>query len=74
MAVTPKWILVSEGQLYDTASGTSVHLIVDEGAPSGAADPQASANKGSLYLRTDQTDDLSPLYLKIDHCCKPRPC
>jgi len=66
MAVTEKWILVSEGQLYDADSSTSVHVIVDEGAPSGAADPQASANKGTLYFRTDQTDDLSPLYVKID--------
>jgi len=66
MAVTEKWILVSEGQIYDAASSTSIHIIVDEGAPSGAADPQASANKGSMYFRTDQTDDLSPVYLKID--------
>ena len=66
MAVTEKWILVSEGQLYDADSSTSVHVIVDEGAPSGAADPQASANKGTLYFRTDQTDDLSPLYVKVD--------
>jgi len=66
MAVTPKWVLVSEGRLYDAASSTSVHIIADEGAPSGAADPQASANKGSLYFRTDQSDDLSSLYIKID--------
>jgi len=66
MAVTEKWILVSEGQLYDADSSTAVHVIVDEGAPSGAADPQASANKGTLYFRTDQTDDLSPLYVKVD--------
>lgn len=66
MAVTPKWVLVSEGRLYDAGSSTSVHVIVDEGAPDGAADPQASANKGSMYFRTDQTDDLSPVYLKID--------
>lgn len=66
MAVTEKWILVSEGQLYDADSSTSVHVIVDEGAPSGAADPQASANKGTLYFRTDASDDNSPLYVKVD--------
>ena len=66
MAVTEKWILVSEGQLYDADSSTSVHVIVDEGAPSGAADPQASANKGTLYFRTDASDDEPCLYVKVD--------
>jgi hypothetical protein len=66
MAVTEKWILVSEGQIYDADSSTSVHVICDEGAPSGAADPQASANKGSLYFRTDASDDEPCLYVKTD--------
>ena len=66
MAITPKWDLISEGRLYDADSSTSVHIIVDAGSPSGAADPQASANMGSLYFRTDQSDDKSPLYIKID--------
>lgn len=66
MAVTPKSILVSEIKLFDTDSSGAVYLIVDAGAPDGGADPQNSASKGSLYFRTDATDDTPCLYCKID--------
>lgn len=66
MAITPEWVLNSEGKFNDTASTNPVYLIVATGAPDGAADPQASATKGSIYFRPSQTDDLSPIYVKVD--------
>jgi hypothetical protein len=38
---------------------------VNTAAPDGAADPQASATKGSLYIRPGTTDDYSQLYMKV---------
>ena len=66
MAITPEWVLNSEGKFNDTSSANPVYLIVSTGAPDGAADPQASATKGTIYFRPSQTDDLSPVYVKID--------
>lgn len=45
---------------------TDVAIIWESGAPDGDAGDEAEAAKGSLYVRTDATDDESPLYLKVD--------
>lgn len=57
---------------YATIAGTlklgstNLAVIFGTGAPDGDASPQDDAVKGSLYLRTDATDDESPLYIKVD--------
>ena len=45
---------------------TNIAIIWQTGAPDGDAAPEQDALKGSLYIRTDATDDESPLFLKID--------
>lgn len=45
---------------------TNVAIIFGTGAPDGNDSPQSDALKGSLYIRTDATDDQSPLYIKVD--------
>ena len=44
----------------------SWRLLVGTGAPVGASYPFLQACKGSIYLRTGQTDDLSSMYFKVD--------
>lgn len=66
MAITPKHYWVSEIQVYDADSSDYIHIIADAGVPDGAADPQASAYQGSLYFRTDASDDEPCLYVKVD--------
>lgn len=45
---------------------TNVAIIWGSGAPDGDSSPQSDAVKGSLYIRTNATDDQSPLYIKVD--------
>lgn len=67
MAVNEKWMLESPGKLDEDTNTYYANIIIDEGAPDGDADPQASALKGSAYFRVNySTDDSSPLYLKVD--------
>jgi hypothetical protein len=47
-------------------SSSGVALLIGSGSPDGNTDPYNSAGKGSFYLRIDQTDDYSPLYVKVD--------
>lgn len=49
-------------QLGETALG----VITGAGEPDGNSDPQLLAVKGSLYVRTDATDDEPPLWVKVD--------
>jgi len=65
MAITPKWTMISEGCWQDSSSANPVYVIVNTAAPDGAADPEASATKGSLYFRPGTTDDYSQLYMKV---------
>lgn len=44
----------------------SLALMWGTGSPDGNTDPYKSAAKGTLFIRTDATDDHSPLYLKVD--------
>jgi hypothetical protein len=41
-------------------------ILCGAGTPDGDREPFLSANKGSLYLMTDGTDDASHLYQKVD--------
>ena len=41
-------------------------IIMGTGAADGDAAPFLSANKGSIYLRADTTDDYCPMALKMD--------
>lgn len=41
-------------------------ILVGSGAADGDASPFLESNKGTLYLRTDNTDDAGALYLKVD--------
>ena len=66
MAVSPEWTFNSPGQFNDTSGSNPVTYITSTGAPDGAADPMDSAAKGSVYHRASQTDDNSPLYVKVD--------
>jgi len=65
MAITPKWTLVSDGCWQDSSSANPVYFIVNIEAPDGASDPQASATKGSIYVRPGTTDDYSQWYMKV---------
>jgi len=68
MALNEKSTLTQPIEINATA-GTSSDIAILEGtgAPDGNSDPQSSAAKGSLYIRSDATDDESPLYLKVDN-------
>lgn len=65
MAITPKWTFVSDGCWQDSSSANPIYFIVNTAAPDGAADPQASATKGSIYVRPGTTDDYSQWYMKV---------
>ena len=65
MAITQKWTLVSDGCLQDSSSANPVYSIVNTAAADGAADPQASATVGSVYIRPGHTDDYSKWYQKV---------
>lgn len=41
-------------------------LIVGTGAPDGDASPFLEANKGSVYLQMDATDDAAHMFVKFD--------
>lgn len=45
---------------------TSPDILWGDGAPVGSYDLFEGANKGSLYLRVDATDDNSHVYMKVD--------
>lgn len=64
MAVNPEWTFRSPGQVNDTDGSNPMTYIVGTGAPDGDAEPQTTADVGSLYFRTDQTVGQSPLYVK----------
>ena len=65
MAITPKWTMVSDGCWQDSSSANPIYHIINTAAPDGAADPQASATKGSWYIRPGTTDDYSQWYQKV---------
>jgi hypothetical protein len=67
MALDAKTTITHPIQIDLTAGSSSgVALLIASGAPTGAADPQTSAGKGSLYIRIDATDDEPALYQKVD--------
>ena len=67
MALSPKTTLTQPIQIGLTAgSDSGVALLIGSGSPDGNTDPWSSAGKGSLHIRIDQTDDYSPLYVKVD--------
>lgn len=67
MAVNPNSTLVDPIELNATAgTASNIALFVEAGAPDGNTAPWKDAVKGSLYIRSDATDDESPLYLKVD--------
>ena len=66
MAITPKQTFVSPTKHLDDTSTYYTHEITNLGDPDGAADPQASAAKGTLYRRTNADDDKPSLSVKID--------
>ena len=41
-------------------------ILWGQGTPDGDRLPFTQVNKGSLYLAVDQTDDTSPLWVKVD--------
>lgn len=61
---------LSESVAFNTSplklGSTNVAIIWGTGVPDGDSSPESDALKGSLYIRTDATDDESPLYLKVD--------
>jgi len=65
MANTPKAHLVTVVRLYDEDSSDYIELLMNDSAPSGAADPWASAPKGSLHVHGNATDDCPVLYQKV---------
>jgi hypothetical protein len=67
MALSEKSTLTHPIEIGLTAGSSSgVALLIGAGSPNGDADPYNSAGKGSIYLRIDQTDDISPFYAKVD--------
>lgn len=52
--------------LGTTSDSGEIAILVGSGAPDGDASPQSDASKGSLYIRSDATDDQPCLYLKVD--------
>ena len=67
MALSPKSTLTHPIQIGLTAgSDSGIAFLVGSGSPDGNTDPWGSACKGSVHLRIDQTDDLSPFYVKVD--------
>jgi hypothetical protein len=67
MALDQKVSLTIPIEINLTAGSSSgVTILAGAGSPDGNTDPYNSAGKGSLYLRIDQTDDLSALYQKVD--------
>ena len=65
MANTPKAHLVTVVRLYDEDSSDYIELLMNDSAPSGAADPWASAPKGSLHVHGSADDDCPVLYQKV---------
>ena len=45
---------------------TNVAILFGTGDPDGDASPEIDALKGSLYIRTNETKDLSPFRAKVD--------
>ncbi|MHC4230622.1 MAG: hypothetical protein ACYSW0_24565 [Planctomycetota bacterium] len=68
MALSEKSTLTHPIEIGLTAGSSSgVALLIGSGSPDGNTDPYNSAGKGSVYLRIDQTDDISPFYAKVDN-------
>jgi len=67
MALSPKTTLTHPIEIGLTAgSNSGVALLIGSGSPDGNTDPWNSAGKSSVHLRIDQTDDVSPFYVKVD--------
>lgn len=67
MTLSPKVTLTHPIEIGLTAgSNSGVALLIGSGSPDGNTDPWNSAGKGSVHLRIDQTDDISPFYVKVD--------
>lgn len=67
MALSQKSSLTHPIEINLTAGSSSgVALLINSGSPDGNTDPYNSAGKGSVFLRIDATDDVSPLYVKVD--------
>jgi hypothetical protein len=65
MAISPESLFNSPICFRDTDGSNPVYFIINAADPDGAADPQASATKGSLYFQPGDTDDTSQLYQKV---------
>ena len=66
MATNAELSMRSPIELTDTSGTYPVTLFTYTGAPDGDAEPWTSSAIGSLYFRTDATDDNSPVYVKVD--------
>lgn len=55
-------------QEFIKAADTSTDIIVfvKSSAPDGNSSPHSDAAKGSIQIRDDQSDDQSPLFVKVD--------
>jgi len=45
---------------------TNVALVFGTSAPDGDESPWTDALKGSLYVQTDETDDICSVWIKVD--------
>ena len=67
MALDAKASLTHPIQIDQTAGSSSGRaILINSGSPDGNTDPYQSAAKGSIFIRTDATDDYPPLYVKVD--------
>lgn len=67
MALDAKSSLTHPIQIDQTAgSSSSRAILINSGSPDGNTDPYQSAAKGSIFIRTDATDDYPSLYVKVD--------
>jgi hypothetical protein len=66
MAVNPKWSFRSPGEYTDSDGSNPCTIICSTSAPSGAREPWASAEKGSLSIQNGATDDQPAIWLKVD--------
>lgn len=67
MALDAKVTLTHPIQIDQTAGSSSGRaILINSGSPDGNTDPYNSAAKGSVFIRTDATDDYPSLYVKID--------
>jgi len=67
MTLDAKVSLTHPIQIDQTAGSSSGRaILINSGSPDGNTDPYNSAAKGSVFIRTDATDDYPSLYLKVD--------